>query len=425
MSQCLMSEAVETEAARPCRAGEMLDAHAFERVRRSMLLDHCKWDPQVGDTGTLAPFPLILRESTWRRLAGWAEALAAEAAAAESELVHRPELHRALGLPRRVRRVLASAHREGLTPGVGRVIRFDFHPTTEGWRISEANSDVPGGFTEASSFPRLMAEHSPQAVRVAGDPAAQWADAMAAGARSGASVALLVAPGYMEDQQVVQFLARRLADRGLHPQVCDPRQLRWRGGRASFETEFCRAPVGAIVRFYQGEWLAGLPGQCGWPRMICGGSTPVSNPGSALLIESKRFPIVWRELTVPLPTWRTLLPETRGPREVDWAHDDRWLLKAAYCNNGDEVAIRSCLQRAQWRKAAGRARWNPGGWVAQRRFEGVPVPTPLGPMHPCIGVYTVDGRAAGIYGRMTGGAVIDYSAVDVAVLVEAGGEGES
>jgi glutathionylspermidine synthase len=402
----------------------MLDSPKFEKIRRAMVLDHCKWDPQVGDVGTLAPFPLILRESTWRRLARSAEALAAEMSAAEAELIDRPELHRILGLPRSVRRVLASARREGLTPGIARVIRFDFHPTTEGWRISEANSDVPGGFTEASSFARMMAAHSPAALRIAGDPATRWAEALAHGVRSEASVALLVAPGYMEDQQVVQFLARQLRDRGLRPRICNPGQLRWRDGRAYFETEASRLPIDAIVRFYQGEWLAGLPARCGWPPLFCGGATPVCNPGSALLGESKRFPLVWRHLTTRLPTWRSLLPETRDPREVNWAHDDTWLLKAAYCNNGDEVVIRHSLPPMQWRKAARRVRWNPGGWVAQWRFEGISIPTPLGPMQPCIGVYTVDGRAAGIYGRLTGAAVIDYSAIDVAVLVEEGEEGE-
>jgi hypothetical protein len=55
--------------------------------------------------------------------------------------------------------------------------------------------------------------------------------------------------------------------------------------------------------------------------------------------------------------------------------------------------------------------------VAQRRFAVVPVAGPDGPVHPCIGVYTVDGRAAGIYGRITTRPIIDYAATDIAVLV--------
>ena len=36
-------------------------------------------------------------------------------------------------------------------------MRFDFHFTRDGWRISEVNSDVPGGLNESSGFERLMA----------------------------------------------------------------------------------------------------------------------------------------------------------------------------------------------------------------------------------------------------------------------------
>jgi hypothetical protein len=39
---------------------------------------------------------------------------------------------------------------------------------------------------------------------------------------------------------------------------------------------------------------------------------------------------------------------------------------------------------------------------------------------PCLGVYTVNGKAVGIYGRYSPRPLIDYAAVDVAVLISAG-----
>jgi hypothetical protein len=42
-----------------------------------MVLDHYKWDPQVGDTSTRADFPLVVPCSTWQQLASWAEPLTA------------------------------------------------------------------------------------------------------------------------------------------------------------------------------------------------------------------------------------------------------------------------------------------------------------------------------------------------------------
>jgi hypothetical protein len=172
-----------------------------------------------------------------------------------------------------------------------------------------------------------------------------------------------------------------------------------------------------VLRFYQGEWLGLLPADTGWFAYLRGGQTPVCNSGAALLSESKRFPLVWDRLHTPLPTWMALLPETRDPREVDWRHDPDWLLKTAFCNTGDTVTIRELTDSWGWRWAGWQARLWPGEWAAQRRFDVLPVGTPAGRMYPCLGVYTVNGAAAGIYGRLARRPLIDYAAVDVAVLI--------
>jgi hypothetical protein len=71
-----------------------------------------------------------------------------------------------------------------------------------------------------------------------------------------------------------------------------------------------------------------------------------------------------------------------------------------------------------WWQTKLRSRLTPDRWVAQRLFESEPVPTPTGPQHVCVGVYTVDGKAAGAYARLAGKPVIDYTAVDVALLID-------
>ena len=38
-------------------------------------------------------------------------------------------------------------------------------------------------------------------------------------------------------------------------------------------------------------------------------------------------------------------------------------------------------------------------------------------LHPCIGVYTVDDRVAGAYGRLSARALTDWRSRDAAVLV--------
>jgi hypothetical protein len=39
-------------------------------------------------------------------------------------------------------------------------------------------------------------------------------------------------------------------------------------------------------------------------------------------------------------------------------------------------------------------------------------------MYPCLGVYTIDGRASGMFGRLASRALIDFAATEAAVLVD-------
>jgi glutathionylspermidine synthase len=399
----------------PLRAEEPLAPNLFSPLRRRAVLDGCKWDPQVGDTDTLAPFPLVLASSAWREIARQAERLTAEAIAAEEEISHRPDLFDQLGLPRALRQILAET--APLTPAAGRVMRFDFHFTTQGWRISEANSDVPGGFTEASHFTSMVAAHFPH-LRPAGDPAADWSDVLASAALPSGFVALLSAPGYMEDHQVIAFLGAQLRERGCHTHLARPEQFIWRDGVAHLDTKSRRASVNVVFKFYQAEWISRLPEKSGWKYFFRGGRTPVANPALAVISESKRFPLVWDRLSTPLPAWRELLPETRDPRDAPWSRSDEWLLKTALCNTGDTVSIREFMRREDWLKTRAAVAFSPGRWLAQRRFESVPISTPAGPRHTCVGVYTVNGRASGVYARLSATSVINFAATDAALLLE-------
>jgi hypothetical protein len=374
-----------------------------------MELRHFKWDAQVGDIEALAPFPLLMRADEWHRLARLAEQLADETLALEQALLDRPELHARLGLPRPLGRLLARAR---LTPAAARVMRFDFHFTDDGWRVSEVNSDVPGGFTEATALARLMAAEVAGA-RPAGDPTAALVDALVRRVGDGGAVALTSAPGHMEDHQVVAHLAARLRARGLWAQPASLPQLAWRDGRAWLQAR----PLDAIYRFFQVEWLAELPRALGWMALIADGRTPVSNPGRAALSESKRLPLVWDRLPAAVPTWRRLLPETRALADAPWARDDGWLLKAAFGNTGEAVLMRATMTAQNWARAAFKARLRPSHWVAQRRFVTMPLPHESGPLFPCIGVYVVDGSAAGAYARLSPGPIIDFRAREAALLL--------
>jgi glutathionylspermidine synthase len=399
-------------------AAAPLAPRVFADVRRRTIFDCCKWDPQLGDVSVLCPFPIILARETWRQLSRWSEALATETLAAERELLERPDLHKRLALPRRLLRALRSGQKR--CAEVARVMRFDFHLTTDGWRISEVNSDVPGGFIEAAGFTRLVAEHYPDA-RMTGDPARALADELARTIGNGATVGLVHATAYTDDRQVMDYLASEIAARGMTPHCVGPTHVRWSDGRARIASDFLTADLDAIVRFFPGEWLVNLPRAGDWQHYFSDSVTPLCNPATALLTQSKRLPLVWDELETAMPTWRALLPETCDPRRAPWRRDEGWVLKPALGRVGEDICMAGVTPAKSSKLIARSARWFPRHWIAQRRFDAIPIDTPDGPQFPCIGVYTIGGVAAGIYGRIAPRPLIDGTARDVAVLVEYSG----
>lgn len=403
----------------PWQPAAPLDSALFEEVRRKAIFDCCKWDTQVEDVATLADFPLVMRATAWNELCALAEQLAEETVAAEGEIRRKTRLHQKLGLPRAIRRVLRKCPDADGSLEPLRVMRFDFHFTTEGWRISEANTDVPGGFNEASGFTALMANHFGTA-EASGDPVARLVDAIARATGPDGVVALVHATAFTDDRQVMVFLAHQLERRGLRAWLVGPDHLRWREGRVFIESDWCSEPVDFVFRFFPAEWLPDLPRRCGWAHFFHGAQTPLCNPATALLTQSKRFPLVWDSLETDLPTWRTLLPETHDPRDVDWRTSHGWVLKPAFGRVGELIGFPGVTAEKDWELIRRGARWHAGHWVAQRRFEAVPVKTDRGSYFPCIGVYTIDGTAAGAYGRIARHPVINHCAQDIAVLVDRG-----
>lgn len=399
------------------RCGDPLDPVAFADVRRAAIFECCKWDPQVGDVASLSRFPLLVPAETVAELSRLAESLAREIHEAERELASRPDLWRELGVPWRVRRALRHIRRDGPPAEIARLVRFDFHLTREGWRVSEANTDVPGGFIEAEGVTRLVATKVGGAA-VSGRPASAYADAVSRSVPRGAAVALVHATAYSDDRQVMVYVARELGHRGVRAVLASPEHLRWDHGRASFACDFAEGPLDAVLRFFPAEWLPNCSRASGWRSFFAGAVTPLGNPGTALLTQSKRLPVVWNELRTRFDAWRALLPETRSPRDLRGDPGPEWIVKPALGRVGDGVGISGVTPERERLKFVKWARRRPREWIVQRKFESVPIDSAGGPVHVCLGVYTVDGKAAGIYGRIARAALIDAAAQDAAVLVE-------
>jgi glutathionylspermidine synthase len=349
------------------------------------IFDFCKWDPQCEDHSVLADFPLELSVDEFAKLSLLAERLSLEALAAEREILTKPGLMERLAIPKRIRRVLEQVESSESKATDLRAMRFDFHYTSDGWRISEVNADVPGGYIEASGWNALFAAEytgttmPPDAARV--------------------------------------YLAKLMTQRGLRACLVSPQHIYWEQGRARMKASFASEEGAVVVRLYPAEWIPSSAPREEWKFWFAGSQTPLSNPGCALVLQSKRFPLVWSELRSDLSRWREISPEAIAPEELRGKEMDEWVLKPAFGRVGEDVGIRGVTADDAYGAILRSMRKHPQDWAAQRRFQILPVETEGGPMYPCIGVYTVGGKAAGLYGRVSRSPLIDHNALDAAVLL--------
>lgn len=399
----------------PLKSGVALSSEAFRELRLQMIFEYCKWDPQVGDQSILSGYPLIVTEEGWNQVSSLASRLACEVLEAEKELSSRPKLCRELGIRWMTRLALPGPSSPSI--GMARLIRFDFHFTTEGWRISEANTDVPGGFNEATGMPILMAPHCKD-LRPTGNPTDALALAISKAVPEQSLVALVHATAYTDDRQVMEYLAEMLHTKGLRTCLVAPDQLMWGDKRAHVLLNRCKEQLGGIARFFPAEWLQNLPRCSGWQYFFGNSQTPISNPATAMVTQSKRFPLCWDRLKTSLATWHELLPETRHPMDVACQDVDEWVYKPVFGRVGESIGMSGVTSPAFLKTIQKEVRRNPNQWVAQRRFSTLPIETPEGLRYPCLGVYVVDGVVCGAYGRLSRTPLVNCFATDAAVLME-------
>lgn len=397
----------------------------YADYRREVIFKAYKWDPQVADHNTVARHAVLLSPDCAARIARQAEAAAAETLRMEQALLHRRDLVKKLGIPAPLRKALLSASEDKLATDPARhvrLMRFDFHPTGNGWAVSEVNSDVPGGLAEASIWPGIACRFLREAgMRDISAPpystGEQLLRAFGALLPPGGRVALVHATSYADDRQVMQFLGDTFQRGGYTPVYAAPDHIRFDGdGRAVHIAE--NAPLDALLRFFPLEWLCNLPRRARW-RDFTRARTPSCNYAAAMLTQSKRLPLVWDRLGAEHPAWSALLPETRDPRR---AKGPDWVLKPALGRVGEGVLLPGIAEKER-RRIEKAARRRPQDWIAQRRFASRGVPDETGQAwRLCVGVFTVNGSCAGFYGRMSQSLRIDAGALDVPVLIAARSE---
>jgi len=399
----------------PWVAGKPLTAEQWKAYRARLASESLKHDILPADYYPPANFPLLLDRNEWLSLARTAEKLTAEVLAAERELIGRIDLHARLGLPASVRQVFRKWSPDS-TPGTARYMRFDFHLTPQGWRISEVNADMANGFNAGSLFTKLMAPYYEGCSRPP-DPVRAHAKAVLRAAGAGALVAVVRRAVRARDCEA-KYLASELRKQGMQSVIVSPGNLTWKSNCAQITQGKATRAADLLIPLMGVDWLPRLrPGSL-WKRWFRGSRVMMSNPGTSVLIESKRLPLVWDELETPMPTWRTaIVPETRCPSGLKSVHRGDWVLKRAFGGVGQGVAIAGISSGRAYKEAARQAKRHPYGWVAQRRFEILPVKTPKGARYICLGIFTVDGKVAGAYGRSSKSTLIGLDTVDAVVLL--------
>jgi glutathionylspermidine synthase len=116
------------------------------------------------------------------------------------------------------------------------------------------------------------------------------------------------------------------------------------------------------------------------------------------------------------------LPETKDPKLVKPGDGD-WIFKPALGRVGEGILISEAISEKESKQIKKSVRMYPESWVAQRKFESMPLTDANGDSwHLCVGVFTVNGKCAGFYGRLSPYPRIDYRAKDIPLLVLKGGD---
>lgn len=389
----------------------------YTDYRYEVIFNAYKWDPQVGDSNTVSEYVAVIDEETAKNLETWAERLAEETVLIEETLLQHPELVKELGIPRVIRKTLKGIKNYEQAQHI-RLMRFDFHPTEKGWNISEVNSDVPGGFAEASVLPQIANKYLKN-YDTGTNLAEVLFQAFKDKVKDKGTIALVHATSYSDDRQVMQFIGDYFDAQGYHSLYAAPDHLKWQNGYPTCVIGDKEFKVDGILRFFPLEWLCNLPRKYKWQNYY-NLSIPSCNHPIAILTQTKRFPLVWDKLGIEIPYWKKFLPNTIDPRRVEMETGE-FIYKPTLGRVGEYITIKSVVADDELKKIKKAVKKEPKNWVAQEMFHSRKIETTDGnSFHLCIGVFTVDGKRAGFYGRISPYPRIDAYAKDIPILIMKG-----
>jgi glutathionylspermidine synthase len=246
------------------------------------------------------------------------------------------------------------------------------------------------------------------------------ANAIATKVEKGGTIMMIHCTCYSDDRQVMQFLGDKLKSMGFSIIYAAADHLRFKDNEAISILDGNEGKVDGIFRFTPLEWLKDIR-----PKHWDGyfdTTTPSCNHPIAIFAQTKRFPLIWDVLEkngVSLSTWRELLPETIEVEDVE----DKigYIYKPACGRVGEKISIQEACSDEEYKMILEDVRKNPEEYLAQRKFNSKPLISENGEtFHVCLGSYSVEGKHAGFYARISKTPRIDSNAADIPVLIERG-----
>lgn len=390
----------------------------YNEYKLDVMLDCYKWDPQFCDNNTVAKYALVLSEKEHEELKLLTEKLINETTEAENFLNKNLKYTKALEIPNKFRSDIKSMKNYNPDKHI-RLMRFDFHPTLENkWAVSEVNSDVPGGFAEATLMNRKSLEYLSNENYYAISFGDFLADAIKKKVRQEGRIMLVHCTSYSDDRQVMQFLGDKLSGMGYEVIYAAADQLKFENGKAISILNNREGEVDGIIRFSPLEWVADMKTK-NWHGYFDTETVSCNHP-IAIFAQTKRFPFVWDLLEskgIDLSTWRELLPETLEVN--DKKVDDKFIYKPVYGRVGENISIKEACKDDEYKKILKDVKRYPKKYLAQKKFNSRPLTNEDGEeFHVCIGSYGVENSHAGYYARISRSPRIDSYAADIPVLIE-------
>lgn len=390
----------------------------YSAYKKEVIFSCNKWDPQIGDINSISDHVVLLSSQTAKNLSLWAEALYSETLLCEKKLLRRPDLWKTIGLPRKLCKALLKT--EGQQPSNAiALMRFDFHPiASDQWALSEVNRDVPGGFAEASTLPIIACQYFKARVPFEKNVIQVLSDQIEKLVSKGNMVAFVLCTSYTDDMQVMKSIAQNLKIKGLPCIFIAPDHIRWQKAGPISIAEGQEGLIGAIVRFYPAEWMPVLSSDSGWHNFFSH-TVPAANHASAVITQSKRLPLIWEQLDIEMPIWKQFLPETKEAAVALKDKNKEWVLKPAFGRVGEGITVPNTMTAKELSNIRWNARLFSREWLSQRLFIAKELLNSRNEaQYLCIGVFVVNGKACGYYGRISDKPRINLYAQDIPVLIQ-------